>query len=383
MMALDSTLPQSQLDDQAPHILIVDDEPINRALLRRLLEKNYQISEAEDGFTALESIREHDYDLVLLDIMMPRMNGLDMLVTLREDYASTDLPVILVSALRDSQHIVRGLEAGANDYIPKPIDSGIVKARVITQLKAKQAFDIQRKAYLELQRADVLKNKLLSIASHDLKSPLSSIFMAESLLRHLTDPNDPTASSVLDTMRKTLDNMNNIINEFLDMAALQNGKIKVDIQPIDLSSTIDEVISQYELPSREKGSVIIMGDTEEYVMADLVRLQQVLSNLISNALKYSPLNSEIRVEVIAGDKMHTIQVIDQGPGIPEDERDLLFTEFAKLSTRPTGEESSTGLGLWIVKQMVKMMNGDVGVTCPESGGSIFWVKLPVMDLDAL
>lgn len=376
MMGIQPSFPEFDGEETPPNILIVDDEPINRVLLRRLLEKEYTVTEATDGFEALKLIHKNDYDLILLDIMMPRMNGLDVLAEIRETHPSTDLPVILVSALRDTEHVVKGIEAGANDYIPKPIDGSVVRARVMAQIKVKQAFAIQRKALAELRKADALKNKLLSIASHDLKSPLSSVYMAESLLRHLVNHDDPTASNVLDTMKQTLDNMNNIITEFLDMAALQNGKITVDILPIALEDVVYLVMSHYELPSREKGSVIIRDNVEGYVMADFVRLQQVLSNLVSNALKYSPPNSQIRINVVPGEDTHTLQVIDQGPGIPDVERDMLFKEFGKLSARPTGEEGSTGLGLWIVKQMVDMMHGEVGVTCPESGGSIFWVTLP-------
>lgn len=369
-------MPSILAQDRPAHILIVDDEPINRALLKRLLEKDYEITEAGDGFKALELIREGDFDLILLDIMMPRMNGLDMLAELREDYPSTELPVILVSALRDSSNIVSGLEAGANDYIPKPIDSGVVKARVFTQLQVKYAFDVQRRAFQESQQANALKNKLLSIASHDLKSPLSSVFMAESLLRQLTDPNDPTAVNVLDTMKQTLTMMNSIISEFLDMAALQSGEIVIDLQPVDIEDVLLEVLTYYEIALQDKGSVITALNIEGYVMADRTRLQQVLNNLVSNALKYSPPNAEITIDVIMVGEDIVIEITDEGPGIPEDEHHLLFMEFSKLSPRPTGDESSSGLGLWIVKQMVDLMKGEVGVYCPETGGSVFWVKLP-------
>lgn len=363
--------------DEPAHILIVDDEPINRALLKRLLQREYSIMEAGDGFQALELIRQHNFDLILLDIMMPRMNGLDVLAELREDYPSNELPVILISALRDNSNIVEGLEAGANDYIPKPIDSGVVKARIFTQLQVKYAFDVQRRAFQESQQANMLKNRLLSIASHDLKSPLSSVFMAESLLRQLTDPSDPTAVNVLDTMHQTLTMMNGIITEFLDMAALQSGEIKIDIEPVDFEDVLFEVLSYYELASREKDSVLMAENLSGYVMADRTRLQQIVSNLVSNALKYSPPQSEIRVNVLPdGEGYLVLEVADQGPGIPEEERHMLFMEFSKLSPRPTADESSTGLGLWIVKQMVERMAGEVGVYCPDSGGSVFWVKLP-------
>ena len=139
MMGIQPSFPEFDGEETPPNILIVDDEPINRVLLRRLLEKEYTVTEATDGFEALKLIHKNDYDLILLDIMMPRMNGLDVLAEIRETHPSTDLPVILVSALRDTEHVVKGIEAGANDYIPKPIDGSVVRARVMAQIKVKQA----------------------------------------------------------------------------------------------------------------------------------------------------------------------------------------------------------------------------------------------------
>lgn len=364
--------------DNTPHILIVDDKEFNREILDRILANDYRTMGAEDGFEVLDLMKKHRFDLILLDIMMPRMDGIELLKKIREVTPSTDLPIILVSALKDKKDIVRGLQAGANDYIVKPVDISIVQARVKTHLHIKDAFDMQKKAVQKLEEADILKNKLLTIASHDLKVPLSNIFMAESLLRELSNLEDPTIVTILDNMKMTLKNMNQIIVEFLDMASLQSGTIDVDLEPVILDGVINSVIEQYNLSSKEKGSVIYSLTTEGVVLADSERLKQILSNLVSNALKYSPPNSEIKVNVLQNTDTFIIQVIDQGPGIPESEREQLFKEFGKLSPRPTGNESSTGLGLWIVKQMVELINGQVGVDCPESGGSIFWVELPAL-----
>jgi len=148
------------------------------------------------------------------------------------------------------------------------------------------------------------------------------------------------------------------------------------LEAVDLHTVVDDVLNQYSLPSQEKGSIIYPPEANAIVHADPKRLKQMLSNLVSNALKYSPPNSEIKLNILNNDEHVVIEVIDQGPGIPDAERDQLFTEFGKLSTRPTGEESSTGLGLWIVKQMTERMNGQVGVYCPDTGGSVFWIELP-------
>lgn len=362
--------------DQTPHILVVDDEAFNRRLIHRILSHTFQITEAADGYKALELIEQFDFDLIVLDVMMPGIEGFEVLNEIRKQYSKSELPVILVTALHENEDIVRGLHSGANDYIPKPIDMDVVMARVTTQLQLKASYDLQKKAMQELEKAHALKNSLLSIASHDLKSPLSSIYMAEQLLRQLTDTNDETIVSVLDTLKATMNNMNKIIVEFLDMATLQNGQLDTHIEPVDMGAVIDTIMKQYELHLEEKGSTIHVLNRGEFVLADFQRLVQVLGNLVSNALKYSPPNSEITIDVQRQDDLYIIKVIDQGPGIPEAEQCKLFTEFGKLSTRPTGQESSTGLGLWIVKQMVELMNGKVGFECPDSGGSIFSVELP-------
>lgn len=363
-------------EEHKPHILVIDDEPFNRRLLHRLLGQAFEVIEAENGYVALDLIQQHSFDLVVLDIMMPGIHGLDVLTEIRKSASKHELPVILITALHENDDIVRGLKAGANDYIPKPIDAEVVLARVTTQLQLKSTFDLQSQALNELHQTNVLKNTLLSIASHDLKSPLSSIYMAEQLLRQLVDKDDETIVSVLDTLKVTAHNMNAIIVEFLDMAMLQSGQMTTQIEPIELDEVLYTVANQYQLQSEEKGSHITLVNAEGRVLADSQRITQILGNLTSNALKYSPPGSEIKLNIIQHTDHSEIQVIDQGPGIPANERHKLFTEFGKLSTRPTGEESSTGLGLWIVKQMTDLMNGEVGVDCPDDGGSIFWVKLP-------
>lgn len=363
--------------DQQMTILVVDDEEPNRRLLNRIVGNYGTVIDAPDGQTALDILEQDEVDLVLLDIMMSGMHGLEVLAEIRETYSSNELPVILVSALDDTDDVVNGLQAGANDYIAKPIDVSLVDARVTTHLQLKSVYDRERKATENLRQADALKTKLLSIASHDLKSPLANVSMAEVLLRQLIETDDPTITRILDTLQSTVTNMNNLIVEFLDMAQIQGGLIDTEIEEVNLNALIHEVINGQALYAQEKGSVVIPQTTSATVCADPKRLTQILNNLVSNALKYSPPNSEIHVTVTDEDTTCTINVIDEGPGIPANERDKLFTEFGKLSPRPTGNESSTGLGLWIAKQMVEAMDGDIGVYCPDDGGSIFWVQLPI------
>jgi signal transduction histidine kinase len=238
----------------------------------------------------------------------------------------------------------------------------------------KDVTDVYRQAIAELEAAQRLKDRLFQIASHDLKSPLGNVAMVETLLRQMYG-DDPAAGEILDALKITVRNMKRVIEEFLEMAACQSGGIDVHLEPIPAQAAITEVVSQYTMTAHEKAITLEMGAVPGVVRADRARLQQVLSNLLSNALKYSSPDTTVTLWSEAHQGRVRIHIADQGPGIPADEQGRLFKEFSKLSNKPTGDESSTGLGLWIVKHMMELQNGTVGVECPSDGGSIFWIEL--------
>lgn len=358
-----------------PHILVVDDEPDNRRLLNRVLARTATISEAGDGHSALDYLARETFDLVLLDIMMPDMNGLQVLEIIRNAPATADLPVVLISAMSDTDDIVRGLQLQANDYIVKPIDIDVVMARVETQLKLKQTSDLQKQAIAELEAAQQMKDKLLRIASHDLRSPLSNVNMGHSLLRDYVK-DQPEALEILDTLQVTVKRMKEIVEEFLDVSKFQSSGIEVKLEHVEVADVVAAVVAQYSRMAFDKNIAIQTGNLSGTAVADHARLEQSLNNLVTNAIKYSPRDTVISLwSDVQGSRVR-INVADQGPGIPAGERDKLFKEFSKLSTRPTAGEHSSGLGLWIVKQMVILQGGDVGVDCPTEGGSIFWIEFP-------
>lgn len=372
---VNSTSMERRTAERTPHILIADDEFSNRLLLQRVLMKGHRITEAEDGRQALALLQQETFDLVLLDIMMPGMSGLDVLQHIRSTHETVDLPVILISALSQNADMVRGLQIGANDYIVKPFDLEVISARIETQLQLKKAADIQKQAIAELEAAQKLKDRLFRIASHDLKSPLNNIGLVEGILRESVGDN-PLVAEMLDMMHLTLVQMNSVIEEFLDMAACQSGMLDIHLAPVSVEQVVSEVMLNFQVSAVEKHIALNIGNLPGTIYADRARVAQILGNLVSNALKYSPSATTVSVwsEVI-GDQVR-ISIADEGPGIPANERSKLFTEFGKLSNRPTGNETSTGLGLWIVKHMVTLQNGTIDVDCPPDGGSIFWVELP-------
>ncbi len=361
--------------EQLPRLLIVDDDPFIRHLMRDLFSEGYEVTLSNGGSEALEMLAQQPFDAVLLDIMMSGMSGLEVLQRIRQTPEYADLPVILMSARSGSPDVARGLELGASDYITRPIDIPVVRARVEGQLRLKRRLDERKREIEHLQREQEIKDRFFHIASHDLKGPLSNIRIAQYYLRNLVG-DDPDAANVLDSIETIIESMQEVVDDFLDTAALQQGALKLNFEAVQVEELLWEVVTQTSMSAQRKDIALIVGQALGSVRADAGLAQQILGNLVSNAIKYSPLGSAVTLSAeITGEKVR-IRVADQGPGIPEGERDQLFQAFAKLSARPTGGESSTGLGLWVASQLAAVHQGAVGAEFPAEGGSIFWVELP-------
>lgn len=358
-----------------PHILAVDDEPSNLFLLERLLQKDHHVTSVASAQEALDMLAQRPFDLILLDIMMPHMTGLQALEIIRHNPQTAHIPVILISALNDSHDVSRGLEMGANDYITKPIDIDVTLARVRTQIILKQHQDEREGLIAELKAAQELKDRFLQIASHDLKGPLMNLRMVMSLI-HPAVESIPDGETILEMADGSLDLMQSLIQDFLDSAAMQNGALKLRLDTVPLESFIPQIIAEHEPNAERKQIGLEIQNVTGAVRADAKRFHQVVGNLVSNAIKYSPCGTTVRLWTEADQDYVSIYIADQGPGIPAAEQGKLFTQFGKLSPRPTGNESSTGLGLWIVKQLVNAQNGEVGLISPPEGGSTFWIRMP-------
>lgn len=363
------------LEPTPARILVVDDDPVNRLLLLRIFETDYQVVDAANGSDALALLERESFDIVLLDLMMPGINGYEVLERMRQNPQLVDLPVILISAKADNSDVVRGLQMGAHDFIAKPIQVDIVRARVQTQLALKRLNDEHKQTIQELRIARQMQDNFYRIVSHDLKGPLTNLRMAHYLLRDMVG-DDAQLKVVLDNVEMSLNEMHDMIRVFLDVMMLQPGSIQLEIDCLDLTPLLNNVISQYSLIAEEKGIHLRLEPSEVQVLADNRLINQMINNLVSNAIKFSPHHTTVTLWAESDGNWTRLYVADQGPGIPEVERGKLFEMFSRLSTRPTGNESSTGLGLWIVRQLAEAHHGRVGAEFPEGGGSVFWIELP-------
>lgn len=369
---------------EKPRLLIADDEEANRNLLERILSIDYDVDAVINGQEVLEQLKIQDYDALLLDIMMPIMTGIEVLEVIREDIDLATLPIILISALTDTETVAHGLNLGANDYITKPINAMIVMARVKTQITLKHLMDEHKITMHSLEETNEMKLQMMQIASHDLKTPLSNLSL---LIRMIRDRStgDPKILNYIGTVNKMTANMVRIIDDFLS----SNIFVLPDISSLSSVTLLHDILVQYEFVAKNKNIEIDLDtDGPVLISADEARIKQVISNLLSNAIKYTPPGGWIKIRARKAGAMWRLEIQDSGPGIPGDEHKYLFEAFSQnyISTQPTGDENSTGLGLWIAAKMIESQHGIIGMDSPEIGGCCFWIEIPLFiddDIDEL
>ncbi|MBZ0278110.1 MAG: GAF domain-containing sensor histidine kinase, partial [Anaerolineae bacterium] len=250
------------------------------------------------------------------------------------------------------------------------------KGRLVSEIMSHQA-EIARQND-ELQRLNDLKNTFLGIAAHDLRNPLSNIQMAaEILVMDDLDLPDDARNQIVYDMQRQVDYMVNLLNDLLDVSHIESGKLQLKLAPVDVPGFLAETVERQAKIASAKGTIVTLEKVAEgRVLADAMRLRQVLDNFISNAIKYSPPQSIVQVRAALDGRRWRIEVEDQGPGISPTDRERLFQDFARLSAQPTGGEKSTGLGLSITRRIIQAHEGEIGVDTELGQGSTFWFTLP-------
>ena len=360
-------------------ILAVDDISKNLQVVGTLLRREgYRIVPATSGAQALERVRAETPDLILLDLMMPDMDGLEVCRRLKADASTLPIPVIFLTASNEMEHLVQGFEVGAVDYVTKPFNPPELLARVRTHLELKHARDTIVRYGQELSRLNEEKNEFMGIAAHDLRSPLGTIQGFSDLL--LDDPEMAREERADFTRRisDTAKRMSEMVQNLLDANRIERGEMKLNLAPTELSAPLSGVVEAYRPRAAAKQqSVHLQNETPPVtVLVDPSVLVQVLENLVSNAVKYSPPGKDIFVRLKKLPDAVRCEVQDEGPGLSAEDQKKLFGKFARLSAKPTGGEHATGLGLSIVKKMVEAMNGQVWCESEPGRGALFIVQFP-------
>jgi two-component system sensor histidine kinase/response regulator len=361
----------SSLDAGPARILVVDDQTANVQIVGAVLGNlGHEIIPAEDGATALKRVALRLPDLILLDLLMPGMDGCEVCTQLKANPDWQNIPVIFLSAADDKDLIVRALDSGGVDYITKPFNQAELISRVRTQLVLKTARD-------QLRQLAEDKDELLGILAHDLKNYLGGINVSAGLLhRQIARFNDDRVTQLAENIERTSAQSLTFVKEFLANAAADHG-FACKPAPVDLAQVAEAAARQYAEAAQQKkiGIQTEFPSDPVVALADATALNQVLDNLMSNAVKFSPPGKRVFLSVRAANRHAECVVRDEGPGFSADDKARMFRRYGRLSARPTGGEPSTGLGLSIVHKLVQGMGGELWCESTPGQGAAFTVRL--------
>lgn len=368
------------------HVLLVDDLEENLLSLEALLAgEDMVVLKARSGETALELLLEHEVALALLDVQMPGMNGFELAEFMRGSERTRHIPIIFVTAgTADAQRRFRGYEAGAVDFIQKPIEADILrsKAAVFHDLYRQRQLVAAHRDELEaasraLRLADQRKDQFLAMLAHELFNPVAAIKAGLHLLQKRSDPE--AAIEIRGQMDRQVSHLTRLVEDLLDISRVSEGKISLQKERVELRQVVQAAIeaSRINLDAGRHAFTLDLPDAEIWLDADLVRMAQVVSNLLNNAAKYTPDGGNITLTATADARGVEIAVSDDGIGIPAEMQGRIFQIFEQVSRHRDRAQGGLGIGLALVRQLIELHDGSITVeSAGEGQGSTFSVRMP-------
>ena len=353
-----------------PTLLVIDDEPENFDVIESLLYKEgYKLHYLSSGAKAVEHLEAFQPDVILLDVMMPDLNGLDVCRRLKAHPQWKHIPVIMVTALNAKEDLAQCLSQGANDFIGKPINGMELRARVRSMLQIKQQYD-------DLQALLQLREDMVGMILHDLRNPLAAILLAAHMLR-LPDLPPTKQQQKVDQIEIAGQQLQSLIDSLLIMAKLESGKMVLNCTQTDLYELCVAVVKDFEAiaAQRQQSLITQLPEPGHYVAIDAAVFRRVIDNLLMNAIKFSPKGSQIILQAayLQPDGLK-IQVTDSGPGVSEALKQQIFEKY-EVGT-PIKDVSQIGLGLAFCKLAIEAHGGSITITDNHPNGATFTVAFP-------
>lgn len=359
-------------------VLVVDDQDTNRLLLRELLEaQGHEVVEITHGQEALERVTGIAPDVVLLDIGLPGMDGFEVCRRLKGDPATASIPVLLVTALSQRDQRLQGIGAGANDYITKPIDRSDLSLRVRNAIRMRHLFLEVEEQYRRLEQLERLRDSLVHMIVHDLRSPLAGIRAYLDLLTlDGAGKLDAELTDSIDAARKVAVEMTDMVSDLLDVSQMEVGKMPLELSPTSVEVLTRDAVAAAGAGPRVQVRVDSASDKLRLV-CDAGIIRRVIANLIGNAVKFTPASGPVTV-IVEGDGTEVkVSVVDTGPGIPPEYHQKVFEKYGQVEAARHGAKHSSGLGLTFCKYAVEAHGGRIGLESGIGKGSTFWLALPV------
>lgn len=369
-------------------ILIVDDTPQNLISLKKVLEThNFEVDTASSGEEALKKVLKNEYVLIILDVQMPGMDGFEVAEAISGYSKAKETAIIFLSAVNtELNFITKGYSTGGLDYITKPVDMNILLLKVKTFYRiyeqSRKLIEIQEALLDEIEirkRAERKKDEFISIASHELKTPLTSVKGYVQLLERSIDKGDiPTVKRHLQKAQVQLDKLNDLIADLLDISKIESGKLKFNKKFFDLNILLDSIIEIIH-QSNPDYKIIKNGNIPEPLFADEMRIEQVIVNFLTNAIKYAPGTTEVHINVSLDQEVVVVAVKDFGIGILPEQQKNVFDKFYRVEETAIHFQG-LGIGLYISAEIIRRHQGTVGVNSVFGEGSEFYFKIPLVSL---
>lgn len=364
---------QDNKERTQPMILVVRCGAISEteAMLR---SAGFEVIATADGLSAFEQIGNGAPDLIVIDC---DAEGIEVCRRLKENMAARDIPMIYVGAKDDRVRVTAALQSGASDYIVRPFAGEELISRSKLNLELANAKQEARRCENRLRELKAEKNEFLSIVAHDLRSPLSNIVTSADVVASDDEMPREQVIEFLQIICSSARHMIHLVENLMDLNAIEQGRMKIVLGPCELGELVRGVAANYDAKAKAKKQELKLSEEHGPLtaLADQHSAIQIFDNLVSNAIKYSPAGKRIDIRLRRRDGMIRCEVQDQGPGLDKDDLQKMFGKFARLSAQPTGGESSTGLGLSIVKKMVDAAGGNVWCESEPGKGSTFVVEL--------
>lgn len=372
---------ESKINRSDYKILIVDDVTSNVLLLKILLtNEKFQICTASNGHQCVEVARSEHPDLILLDVMMPELNGFDTAVILKKDPLTADIPIIFLTALNSPSDLVHGFQVGAHDFLTKPFNKEELIMRVMHQISlvAAKRYIIEQNE--KLKRIISNRDKMYSVIAHDLRSPMASIRMVLNLCVNVVTPDmvGEEIFGLLDKANRESEETHDLLDNLLKWTKSQTGRLEVAYQNLELDDIVPGVVDIFTMIAEMKKIKLQYIPSEEHlkVRADNDMMKTVVRNFISNAIKFTPEGKGIEVYYKKSGEFAKISVRDHGVGIAPERIDTLFHKGE--TTYGTGGEEGSGLGLQLCADFARKNGGDVMVESTLGEGSTFSFLVPLL-----
>ncbi len=372
--------------DGPAKILVADDAPDSVQLLEDLLRAaGYEVITAYDGLQALERALVEQPNLVLLDVMMPKMDGFEVCRRLKQADHMRFTPVVLITILQDLEYKIRGLEAGADEFLSKPFNRLELLTRVRALLHTNALYRELQESYEALRRMEALRNDLIGMIAHDLRSPLTVILgtlevLAEDLRDVLSEEHSHAIGVAVRAARRQM----GLIHNILDVQRLEEGKMPLNLGRIDLQPIILSAIGGAGLQATWRDIELTLDLPPDLppVRADAALVERILANVIDNALRHTSVGGRVHVSagLLAegqGGGCVVVHVADTGPGVPEAEREAIFDKFRQADTTQKGTQGTSGLGLAFCRMALEAQGGHIWVDSAPDWGAVFSFTLPI------